>query len=174
MPLALETLQALSLASPYQTGGYSALGMEEVIGRLRDAGMMDKIAMGPGYDRETALRRATDSGLRMTPEQVLDSTYYKGRGEVYYSKIDLSRESLSGSTLADAAVARMAQEDPEAAHDYQRHLETNGRGAEGLFERIDSEIRQRSLKAVADQGRGAEALASVDEVQARRAMGRRM
>ena len=158
-----DTLRKIHEASPFPEGRYASLGARGAIERWEDAGMIQDLAHR-AFTEDKAMAIVAGSS---SPGRELERRFYRGK-DALYLKADLDGRG-DGSRIADAAVARIKQDDPEAAKDYQGVL--NDKGAEGLFQYIGAEVRRADLAQVAGRE---DDLESVDDALARRSRGRRM
>ena len=163
MTVAIETLRSLVEVDPFGQN-YQSLGEQEVIHRFDQAGLMKHLTGGRMFSQERALAVASDGALQQSPETTLDQWFYRGQGGQFYLKGDILGR-VDGSKISDAAVARIGEEDPDAASDYKSHLECEG-GA-SLFRLITSEVRRHDLAQRASKSRGQD-LADPEEVLAQK------
>ena len=163
MPIQPDTLRKIADTSPFPEGRYASLGATGAIERWENAGMIQNLAHR-AFTAEKALAIVGDS---RNPDRELERTFYRGK-EALYLKADLDGR-VDGSRIAAAAVARIRQDDPVAAQEYQNVLNT--KGAEGLFAYIGAEVRRHDLAKVAGRE---DDLASPEQGMARRNHGRRM
>jgi hypothetical protein len=157
-----DTLRKIHEASPFPEGRYSELGPAGVVQRWEDAGLMRHL-FERSYSEKDAMRVCEDAP---NPEREVDRYFFRGQ-ERLYLKADF--RTVEGSRISDAAVARIKQDDPQAAKTYQDVLNT--KGAEDLFQYIGAEVRRANLAQVSGRE---EDLASADDALARRSRGRRM
>lgn len=165
MTVPADTLRKIADTSPFPAGRYGQLGEQGVIQRWEDAGMMPHLVQR-SYSEQQAMALCDDAQF---PSRELERSFYRGQDRLYL-KADVDR--ANGSRIAEAAIARVKQDDPEAAQDYRALLESEG--AQGLFQQLGVDARRASLAQLAKTTRNDDDLADVDEIQARQAQGRRM